>query len=112
MPELKPQIYNNKSLKPFLNQPEHLAQQDRVRGGALKNSEDGAAGTIGVTDGPNGTRGAPELEPEAKMYVCCPQEDNLIRHGDIPVGPPAGFSNEEAVNTINAARNGRIPAHS
>ena len=108
MPELKPQIYNNKSLKPVLNQPEHLVQQEKVRGGALKTNDDGSMGNVGVTDGPNGTRGVAELSPEPKMYVCCPQEDNLMRHGDIAVGPPAGYSNEEAVNAINGPRNGRF----
>jgi hypothetical protein len=87
-PELAGQLQANKSLRPFLDRPAHLAQQDSLSAQAsLANKQ------------------APENQPQqqAKLFVCCPQEDNLARHGTgyLPLN-----TNEQAANVHNAPHNG------
>lgn len=63
LPELGPQIYNNKSLKPFLQRPDHLVQQDRIREAGT--NQDATSDPFASQDG--------KPKVEAKLMVCCPQ---------------------------------------
>lgn len=56
-PELAPQIYNNPSLKPFLQKPTHFVQQELLRD---------QAATINKNQ-------AEEGDQKATLFVCCPQ---------------------------------------
>jgi hypothetical protein len=57
-PELAPQVYNNKDLRPFLDKPAHTKYQDALRQqAAIDNSK------------------AAKLDQKqaSSLYVCCPQ---------------------------------------
>lgn len=62
-PELTPQIYNNKSLKPFLYEPQHITNQQEYRNKPLPEQE-------GKSSGPR--------EITATLNVCCPQGRTLL----------------------------------
>lgn len=82
-PELAAQIHNNPSLKANLQTPAHMLNQESYRNKpAAGQSKDQFAA------------------PQAKLMVCCPQEDNRTRHGMKVT--------EEAVNTMNGPENGRF----
>lgn len=57
-PELAPQVYNNKDLKPFLDRPAHTKYQESLREQAAKENSKAS---------PQGGNQA------ASLYVCCPQ---------------------------------------
>lgn len=86
-PELAEQVKASQSLRPFLQRPVHLAQQDQLSGQAAL-----------------GNKQATDSQQQAKLFVCCPQEDNLVRHGTsyLPLN-----TNEQAANLHNAPQNGR-----
>ncbi len=72
LPELEPQIYNNKSLKPFLQRPDHLVMQDKMREAGV-NSD-------GTTSDPYAStmNGDGKPKVEAKLMVCCPQGKSIV----------------------------------
>lgn len=104
-PELSAQVYNNKSLKPFLNKPDHVLQQENFRDNRLKEGGVSPASPAGEA-----APKSPGSQP-ATLFVCCPQEENMQRHGMLPSQqsqvPPPGMTNEQAINTLNAPRNGK-----
>lgn len=62
-PELVPQVYNNKGLKPFLEKPAHLAKNEAlVKQAAFTDKQQAALG---------GNQS--NLRQTASLYVCCPQ---------------------------------------
>ena len=62
-PELAPQVYNNKGLRPFLEKPAHVANKEAlVKQAALTDKQQSALG--GNQSNPRQT---------ASLYVCCPQ---------------------------------------
>lgn len=70
-PELAPQVYNNKSLRPFLEKPAHLTNQEAL----VKQAA--------FTDKQQTAIGGPKAEPRqtASLYVCCPQGSYYLNRG-------------------------------
>lgn len=61
-PDLEPQVYNNKSLRPFLEKPSHLSNREKLIQQAS------------FTNQQNRTLEPPESSAKtASLYVCCPQ---------------------------------------
>jgi len=96
-PVLDPQIHNNKKLKPFLNTPAHMVNQEEYRNKPLPGQEDSKGG--------NQQEGnAAALSPT--LNVCCPQEDNLQRHGMTEGLLPPQTTGDQLMDDMNALKNG------